>query len=165
MCWFAFRCLGWGGALGWDQLAPRLRQTFQTPYANPSEVYENARKMALDYPLFGIGPGAFRALYPMYRLDPSQGRHAFLHDDWLEMRVTFGWAGSMLILTLLGLALARWFVPGGVFGPWEFVSLLWVAVIGCLAHAKFSFPLQVYSILTVLLVHMAVLSSLSRPEK
>jgi hypothetical protein len=160
-----FGVLSLGGALGWDQLAPRLRDRFRTPYANPSELYDNARQMALDYPLFGIGPGAFRALYPLYRKDPAQTWQAFLHDDWLETRVTFGWVGSMLILCLLGLALTRWFLPGGMFGPWEFVAMLWVSVAGCLAHAKFSFPLQVYSILCLLLAELAVLSSLSRPEK
>lgn len=160
-----FGVVALGGALGWDQLAPRLRDCFRTPYANPNELYDNARQMALDYPLFGIGPGAFRALYPLYRQDPAQAGQAFLHDDWLETRVTFGWAGSMLILCLLAVALTRWFLPGGVFGPWEFVVMVWVAVGGCLAHAKFSFPLQVYSILILLLAELAVLSSLSRPEK
>src|SRR5690606_16423669 len=135
------------GALGWDQLAPRLRELFRTPYANPSEVYENARQMALDYPLYGIGPGAFRALYQLYRADPQQSWQAFLHDDWLETRVTFGWVGSMFILCLLCLALTRWFVPGGVHVAWEFIAMLWAAIGGCLAVAKFSFPLQVYSIL------------------
>ncbi len=154
-----------GGALGWDQLAPTLRERFRTPYANPSEVYDNAKQMALDYPLFGIGPGAFRALYQMYRKDPEQSWQAFLHDDWLEIQVTFGWVGSMLILGLLGLTLTRWFLPGGVFGQWEFVAMLWVAAAGCLAHAKFSFPLQVYSILLLLLAELAVLSALSRPER
>ena len=154
-----------GGALGWDQLAPRLREVFRTPYANPSEVYGNARQMALDYPLFGIGPGAFRVLYPLYRTDLAQPWQAFLHDDWLETRVTFGWMGSMLLLSLLGLTLTRWFVRGGVASRWEMTAMLWVAVGGCLAHAKFSFPLQVYSILTLLLTELAVLSSLSRPEK
>lgn len=156
--------LALGGALGWDQLAPRLREFFRTPYANPAEVYENARQMSLDYPLYGVGPGAFRATYHLYRADPAQAPHAFLHDDWLETRVTFGWVGSMFILCLLCLALTRWFVPGGIYGPWEFVALLWTAVGGCLADAKFSFPLQVYSVLLLLLVLLAVLSCLSRPE-
>ncbi len=157
--------LGLGGALGWDQLAPRMREAFRTPYANPNELYNNANQMALDYPLFGIGPGAFRVLYPLYRAETGQSAHAFLHDDWLETRVTFGWTGSMLVLSLLGLALTRWFMPGGIFGAWEFVAMLWVAVGGCLAHAKFSFPLQVYSILALLLLELAVLSCLSRPER
>ena len=157
--------LALGGALGWDQVAPRLRETFRTPYANPNELYANAQQMALDYPLFGIGPGAFRVLYPLYRADLSQPWQAFLHDDWLETRVTFGWLGSMFILSLLGMALTRWFLRGGVACRWEMTAMLWVAIGGCLAHAKFSFPLQVYSILVLLLVELAVLSSLSRPEK
>lgn len=153
-----------GGALGWDQLAPRLREFYRTPYASPHELYENAKQMALDYPLYGIGPGAFRALYPLYRADPKQDWHAFLHDDWMETRVTFGWLGSMMILCLLCLALARWFAPGGISGQWEFVAFLWGSVGACLIGAKFSFPLQVYSVLLLMLVLLAVLSSLSRPE-
>lgn len=156
--------LALGGALGWDQVAPRLRTMFQTPYANPNELYANAQQMALDYPLFGIGPGTFRVLYPLYRTDLSQPWQAFLHDDWLETRVTFGWVGSMLILSLLGLALTRWFLAGGVASRWELIAMLWIAIGGCLLHAKFSFPLQVYSILGLLLTELAVLSSLSRPE-
>lgn len=157
--------LALGGTLGWDQVAPRLRHLFRTPYANPNELYANAQQMALDYPLFGIGPGAFRILYPLYRADLSQPWQAFLHDDWLETRVTFGWVGSMLVLSLLGMALTRWFFAGGVASRWEMIAMLWVAVGGCLAHAKFSFPLQVYSILALLLVELAILSSLSRPGK
>jgi hypothetical protein len=156
--------LALGGALGWDQVAPRLRALFRTPYANPNELYANAQQMALDYPLFGIGPGAFRVLYPLYRTDLSQPWQAFLHDDWLETRVTFGWVGSMLILSLLGLALTRWFLAGGVASRWEIIAMLWIGIGGCLLHAKFSFPLQVYSILGLLLVELAVLSCLSRPE-
>jgi hypothetical protein len=157
--------LALGGALGWDQLAPRLRTLFQTAYthSNPAETYENARQIALDYPLFGIGPGAFRAIYQLYRADPQQTWHAFLHDDWMEMRVTFGWVGSMLILCLLCLTLTRWFVPGGVPAPSEFIALLWASIGGCLANAKFSFPLQVYSILLLLLVILVLVSCVSQP--
>ena len=42
--------------------------------------------------------------------------------------------------------------------------MLWIAIGGCLLHAKFSFPLQVYSIVGLLLTEIAALSSLSRPE-
>ena len=157
--------LSLGGALGWDQVAPRMRTLFKTPYANPNVLYADAKQMALDYPLYGIGPGAFRVLYPLYRTDLAQPWQAFLHDDWLETRVTFGWVGSMLILSLLGLALTRWFLVGGIPTRWEMVAMLWIAIGGCLAHAKFSFPLQVYSILALLLVQLAVLSGLSRPER
>jgi hypothetical protein len=156
--------LALGGALGWDQVAPRLRTLFRTPYANPNVLYADAQQMALDYPLFGIGPGAFRLLYPLYRTDLSQPWQAFLHDDWLETRVTFGWVGSMLLLSLLGLALTRWFLAGGIVCRWEIIAMFWIAIGGCLVHAKFSFPLQVYSILGLLLTELAVLSALSRPE-
>ena len=153
-----------GGALAWDELGPRLREWFRTPYANPNEVYENAREMALDYPWFGVGPGAFRSVYHLYRSDPAQPWQAFLHDDWLETRVTFGYTGAALILGLLALTLAKWFLPGGVRAPWEFVAMLWIGLGGCLGGAKFGFPLQVYSILALALAVCCVLSCLQRPE-
>lgn len=154
-----------GGALAWDELGPRLREWFRTPYANPNEVYENAKQMAVDYPWFGAGPGAFRSIYHLYRSDPAQSWQAFLHDDWLETRVTFGWVGSALILGLLTLSLAKWFLPGGVRAPWEFVAMLWISLGGCLAAAKFGFPLQVYSILALALAVCCVLSCLQQLQK
>jgi hypothetical protein len=152
-----------GAYLNSDAMGPFIQSAFSTKYSNPIEIYENARQMAIDYPVFGIGPGAFRALYQLYRSDPSQGWHAYLHDDWLETRVTFGWVGSIVILCMLALVLARWFVPPGIPSTYEFVALLWVAIGGCLAHAKFSFPLQVYSILQLFLVLCCILFCIARP--
>ena len=153
-----------GGALAREELGPRLRELFRTPYANPNEVHENAKKMVLDYPWFGVGPGAFRSVYQLYREDPSQSWQTFVHDDWLETRVTFGWVGSFLILGMLALILAKWFLPGGVRAPWELVAMLWVSLGGCLGAAKFGFPLQVYSILALALAVACVLSCLCQPE-
>lgn len=156
--------LAFGGALAWEELAPRLRDLFKTPYANPNEVYANARQMAVDYPVFGVGPGAFGSIYQIYREDPDQPWQVFLHDDWLETRVTFGWVGASMILAMLALVLAKWFLPGGVPASWEFVAMLWVALGGCLAGAKFGFPLQVYSILALALTLCCILSCLTKPE-
>lgn len=160
----AISVLALAGTLSWDQLAPKLRDAFRTPYANPNELAENARAMAADFPAFGIGPGAFRALYHVYRADPAQTWAAFLHDDWFETRVTFGWTGSALILGLLALAMGHWFVGRGLACSWEFTAMLWVALWGCLAHAKFSFPLQIYSILLLFLSLCAVLTVIGKPR-
>lgn len=156
--------LALAGTLSWPQLAPKLRDVFRTPYANPNELAENARSMAADFPAYGIGPGAFRALYHVYRADPQQSWAAFLHDDWFETRVTFGWTGSALVLGLLALAMGHWFVGRGLPCPWEFAAMLWVSLWGCLAHAKFSFPLQIHSILLLFLTLSAVLTITGKPR-
>jgi hypothetical protein len=85
-----------------------------------------------------------------------------VHNDWLETRITFGWAGSGLVAGALVLVGWRWFVPGGIHGGRRFVMLTWLALAGCLVHARFDFPLQVHSILFLFLTWCAVLSVLTR---
>lgn len=151
-----------GTYLSSEALTPFMQRTFSTKYGNPAEISENAQKMAADFPLFGVGPGAFSALYQLYKA-PDQTWQTYAHDDWLEMRVAFGLVGSMIILCMLALVLARWFVPPGIPSTYEFVALIWVAIGGCLANAKFSFPLQIFSILQLFLVLCCILICISRP--
>jgi len=109
-------------------------------------IYENARQITRDYPIFGTGPGSFRSVYHLYRTDITQWWHAFVHDDWLETRVTFGWVGfGLAILQLLILAL--WIVsPGRPAVSPVFTGSLIISLAGTLLHAKFDFPFQTYSI-------------------
>ena len=60
-------------------------------------MYDLARPMAADYPLFGTGPGTFETVFQLYRPRPETYWPAQLHNDWLETRITFGWLGSGLI--------------------------------------------------------------------
>jgi O-antigen ligase len=136
----------------------RLNEGFE----GREEMYERARPMAADYPIFGTGPGSFENVFQLYRLSTDSYWPAQLHNDWLETRITFGWAGSLLIYSALLLVLLRWFARGGVHGGRRFVILLWLALGGCLVHARFDFPFQVYSILFTFLMLCAVVSNLSR---
>jgi len=131
-------------------------------YAERERIYETARGMARDYPLFGTGPGSFNSLFQLYRASLTEYWPAQLHNDWLETRITFGWLGSALIGAALLLVLARWFVPGGIHGGRRFVALTWLALAGCLVHARFDFPFQIYSIVLLFLTLCAALFTLSR---
>jgi len=110
------------------------------------EIYTNARQITQEYPLFGAGPGAFRSVYHLYRTDVSQQWHAFVHDDWLETRATFGWVGlSLAVLQLLALVL--WILsPGRGTASQIFAGCTLISLAGTLVHAKFDFPFQTYSI-------------------
>ena len=123
---------------------------------------EQARQMAADYPVFGTGPGTFEAVFNLYRITTETRWPAQVHNDWLETRITFGWAGSALISLAFATVLVRWFVPGGMHGGRRFVVLTWLALAGCLVHARYDFPFQVYSILFLCLVLCAILSDLTR---
>ena len=87
---------------------------------------------------------------------------AQLHNDWLETRITFGWLGSGLIALALVAVVLRWFARGGIHGGRRFIILIWLALAGCLVHARYDFPFQIHSIVLLFLVLCAILSNLTR---
>ena len=153
--------LGLGGFLGWEKLQTRLQKESVSGLGPRAEIYQNARAMAADYPLWGLGPGTFASLYQMYRTEPEFWA-AQAHDDWIETRVTFGWAGFALIFAALVVLLSRWAVGDGLAVSGVFAGLLGVAFAGCLAHAKFDFPFQVYSVLHLFLLLGAIAFAMTR---
>ena len=153
--------LALGFALGWNALKPRLTE-LQEGFANREAMYAAAKPMAADYPVFGTGPGTFDTLFQLYRISTATYWPAQLHNDWLETRITFGWFGCALIALAFATVLARWFTRGGLHGGRRFMLLMWLALAGCLVHARFDFPFQIYSILFLFLVLCAVAFNLSR---
>jgi hypothetical protein len=104
-------------------------------------------------------------LFSGYRTDPDTEWCAFLHNDWLESRITLGWIGLALLLTLLAGTFAHWFLGSGVPLPGRLAALVWLAMVGCLVHARFDFPFRVHSVATVFLLYCSVLSCSSRDQK
>jgi hypothetical protein len=123
------------------------------------EIYENSKKIIEDFPTFGTGPGTFRSVYELYRPNVKQTWHAFLHDDWLETRVCYGWIGFSLVCLQL-LTLVIWiFAPGKAPVPPILFGCLLISLGGTLLKAKFDFPFQTYSIfLTFVLVSAIAVS-------
>ena len=162
------RCIVWclgatliiGLALGWEPLAVRLPELGED-LAGRERMYDAARPIAKDYPLFGIGPGSFETVSQLYPR-PDMFWPAQLHNDWLETRITFGWAGSSLIALAFLCVLLSWFHPGGIHGGRRFIGLTWIALIGCLLHARYDFPFQIHSTLFLFLLLCSVLTTLSR---
>ncbi len=153
--------LGFSSYLGWSQLQERLQNIFVDNMSDRPKIYAAARPIARDFPTFGSGPGTFSTVYLLYK-EPAQEWDAYAHDDFLETRITFGRVGSGLILALSLVVLARWFLPTGIRCSWEFMSLAWLSLAGCLLHAKFDFPFQIYSIHFLFLLICSVLFCLSR---
>jgi hypothetical protein len=158
---FFISSLALGLLLGWKTLQPRMAQITEG-YQYRERMYKNAQPMADDYPVYGIGPGAFVYVFQLYRVSTSTYWPPQLHNDWLETRISFGWVGSGLIglaLVLLGLS---WFSPGGLASHARFTVMLWIALGGCLIHALFDFPFQIYSVVFLFLIWCAILVNLSR---
>ena len=149
------------GSLGWKAMQPRMAQLGEG-FEYREEMYAFARPMVADAPFFGTGPGTFKNLFEFYRTSPDVYWPAQLHNDWLETLITFGGVGSSLIILALVAVLLRWFAAGGIHGGRRFVILMWLALAGCLVHARFDFPFQMYSILFLFLTLCAVLFTLSR---
>ncbi|MBX3743755.1 MAG: O-antigen ligase family protein [Verrucomicrobiae bacterium] len=129
------------------------------------EYYENARRMALDHPLWGAGAGTFVSLYQLY-LQPGQDWPGYLHNDWMETRLTLGPIGLGLVIAwLAALAWRSWRGPG-LPTLRVVVALWWVALGGCLLHARFDFPFQIYSVVFLFLVLCAALTVITaRPAR
>lgn len=153
--------LSFAAYLGWKQLADRLENMFVDDMSNRTEIYRNAQPIARDFPVFGTGPGSFGAIYYLYR-DQKQVWEAYLHDDWLETRITFGRVGVSLVLAMFALVLMRWCAGPGIGVEWDFVGLLMLSLVGCLIHAKYDFPFQVHSILLLFLLLCSILFCLGR---
>jgi hypothetical protein len=145
--------------IGWDDLSQRMNQ-INEGLDNREQIYAAARRMARDYRWWGTGPGSLNALYALYRGDPTDYWPAQLHNDWLEFRITFGRVGFALILTAMGLVLARGCVAGGLFIGRRLTGMLWLALLGTLVQARFDFPFLIYSILMLTLAYGAILSLL-----
>lgn len=149
------------GYLGWHKLAARMLTIFEDQMSRRTEIYENALPIARDFPVFGTGPGTFGSLYQLYRSSPTQGWASYVHDDWLETRITFGWVGFAVIGAMLLILFARAFGSGGLELQLEFFALGALSLVGCLMHAKFDFPFQIYSVVFLFLLLSALQFSLT----
>ena len=150
-----------GALLGWNALAPRM-ELIHEGFVEREALSIAGGQMARDNALFGTGPGTFETMYQLYLRSKADVWQAYLHNDWLETRITFGWVGATPVFLMLLLVFARWFWGGGIHGDKSFVMLLWVSLGGCMVHSWFDFPFQIHSVLTLFLVLCAVLSCLGR---
>ncbi len=111
---------------------------------------------APDAGWFGLGPGAFRVVFPYftgYLGDKVSGVWRFLHEDYLQTLLEWGRVGAALWSALLfgGIAIAvrnqrsdraaRWMPRRSVVLPLVVLALIATAV-----HALVDFPLQIASI-------------------
>jgi len=125
------------------------------------DLYATGWQMALDNQPFGCGPGAYDTLVQLYVPDFQASWVVQLHNDWLEIVLTLGVVGLLLLLSPLLLIAGRHRFAGGIRLNWPVVGLFWVAVVGCLLHALVDFPFRVHSILLLFVFICCVLSTVS----
>lgn len=157
---FGFTLAG-GVFLGWQSLSLRLNELGEN-YWIREQMYQTARLITREHPVFGTGPGTFEHVFQLYRQSTYEYWPAQLHNDWLELRLTFGWAGFVLILAALGLAVGHWFRAAGIPASRRFIWLVWLALTGCLFQARWDFPFRIYSVVFLFLALCAVLTTVTK---
>ena len=109
-----------------------------------------------DAGLFGFGPGTFRVVFPTYNRSGSiqvPGIWRFLHEDYLQTLLEWGWIGGILwaLLFFGGITVGirsykdharrEWTPRRRVLHP-----LVIIALMGAAVHALVDFPVQIESI-------------------
>jgi len=114
---------------------------------------------------FGFGPGTFRVVFPGYNIASGHtvpGSWRFLHEDYLQTVLEWGWLGSSLwaLLVFGGMAagilsyrrFARDWIPRRrVMQPLAIIALAGVAT-----HALVDFPFQIESIQLYVATYLGV---------
>lgn len=114
---------------------------------------------------FGFGPATFRSIFPHYVEAPEskvEGTWRFLHEDYLQTLIEWGWIGAALLGLLLfgGMAAAWWRFKrrGEQWLPRQrtVIALLLLALGSVAVHALVDFPLQIASIQLYVVTYLGV---------
>jgi hypothetical protein len=136
----------------------------------PNDARWQASRVAVralpDAGLFGFGPGTFRVVFPIYNRSGSDqvpGTWRFLHEDYLQTVLEWGWVGGILwaLLFLGGITVGirsykeyarrEWTPRRRVLQP-----LVIIALIGVALHALVDFPVQIESIQLYVATYLGV---------
>jgi hypothetical protein len=154
-----------GQASHLDEPLGRWRQfTKELPVDERWAADRTAFNAVGDAGLFGFGPGTFRAIFPHYQIasaSPPHGTWRFLHDDYLQTLLEWGWIGGVLAASLFlgGIAVAirnylrreGWSNRQRILLPCVILALIGVAI-----HAFVDFPLQIFSIQLIVATYLGI---------
>lgn len=85
-----------------------LRRPFATSsFESRSEAWLDSFDIWKRYPLIGIGPNAFRMIYPIHRTSTSRAARKFAENEYVQFFCEFGLIGTLLLFALFPTILKR----------------------------------------------------------
>jgi len=103
---------------GWIGLTPLVERVTGNTYRGRVIQWASTLPMVRDFPLLGVGLGAYRDIYPWYQplaLSPDTYTYPYAHNDALQLVVETGVIGGLLLIWALGRALR--FLHRHLLGP------------------------------------------------
>ncbi len=149
--------------LGWKGIESRLTNIFIDNGSHRFLIYENAITILKEYVLsgyypspFGSGPNTFEAIY-FFEVSPSINEwESWCHNDYLEILITFGIPGSVIISLIAIYILVLIYINFIYYYDIIFIFVL-ISLVGLFTHAFVDFPLQVHSIIILKILGFAIL--------
>jgi len=130
-------------------------------------MYRSGAEMLKDFPVWGVGLGAARAVYPIYRESMVSGVVEHLHSDWLELTVELGLVGALALVAGLAAFLAD-VVAAWTREPSRTRRLLGAGTLAAAAafllHEAVDFSFQVPANAVTFFALLAYLSALTAPD-
>ena len=145
----------------WNVDDPFNVMTILSKMSSRELIYQDSLRMAKDFRMLGCGSGAWATVYFLYH-DADEAWDAWVHCDWLEYWINFGFFGTFPGFALLILTSISFKAKSGITSHTWMRTALNLAITGCLLHALFDFPLQVISIMHLFIILCAVKFAIRR---
>ena len=151
-------------ALGWGRVIERL-STLEEIARDPTatwrwQMFGDAARLGRDFPVLGVGAGAFPSVYPLYRTIPTSALVESPHNEYLHVFAEAGAPG--LLLTLAGLVIAFTVVIRALRAPRQpalagFAAGGLGAMVALSAHSLADYPMRSPAVAATAAVVLAML--------
>ena len=132
--------------VGWEPLLEKVRHVQKDQWGARLTTYQQVHRMIPDFDPWGSGAESFRHLSNLYTDLDAPSWESFVHDEWLEARLSYGWVGYSLIWAMILVWVAAFRSRPLKTIPSSFTPFLGVSIAGFLLDARFDIPLQTVSL-------------------
>ena len=156
--------LGWVTYLGWEPVISRL-SSLEAVARDPLgdrrwQMFADAGRMGLDFPVLGTGAGTFLSVYPFYRTLPTHAVTRSPHNEYLHVFAEAGFSGLAILFSAMVL-LYRPVIRGLLVGNSAYVRGFLAGGLGALLlptlHSVVDFPMRSPAIAATIAVTAALL--------